>query len=116
MDHQHKRSAADAGDWRSVTNEIETELFVKRSVVCVRRAAKVQRIAVRCRAYDCLGAQCAAGAASIFDDKWLAKSFRQPLTNQPRKNVGRAARSKADNDANRPVRIGLRPSDAGHGW
>jgi hypothetical protein len=37
------------------------------------------------------------------------------LTYQARKHVSYAARGKADDDAHRPRRIGLRPCDAGYG-
>jgi hypothetical protein len=36
------------------------------------------------------------GARSILDDEWLVETRRQPLTNQAREDVGRAAGRKAD--------------------
>src|SRR5262249_26474181 len=56
-----------------------------------------------------------ARPSSGLDDKWLAQPLRQPLTYQARKDVDRAASREADDDAHRPARIGLRPSDARKG-
>jgi hypothetical protein len=47
--------------------------------------------------------------------KRLAEALGQPLTDQAREDVRRAAPGKADDDAHRPRRIGLRPSDARDG-
>src|SRR5262249_35112116 len=44
-----------------------------------------------------------------------AEPLREPLTNETRGDVGRAARQETDNDAHRPRRIGLRRRDARHG-
>ena len=71
-------------------------------------------MAVGGRTYDCLGGDLPLGARPVFDDEWLAKALRQPLTNQARENVGRAAGRKTNDDAYRPRRIGLRPSDLRH--
>src|SRR5262249_56520811 len=49
-------------------------------------------------------------------DEWRAEPLRQPLSHQARDDVTCAAGGKADNDAHRPRRIGLRPSKARHGW
>src|SRR5262245_61515984 len=57
-----------------------------------------------------------AAARPVVDNKLLAKPFRQPLPHQACSYVGAAARSKADDHAHRPRRIGLRPRDARHGW
>ena len=57
----------------------------------------------------------AAGARPVLDDEWLTEPLRQPLSDQARDDVGRAAGGKADDDAHRPRRIGLRPRDARHG-
>jgi hypothetical protein len=45
----------------------------------------------------------------------LAKPFRQPLPHQACSDVAPTARSKANDDPNRPGRIGLRPRDARDG-
>jgi hypothetical protein len=51
-------------------------------------------------------------ARSIFDDEWLAKTFRQPLSYQPRDDVVAATGCETHHQAHRPRRIGLRPSEA----
>ena len=83
--------ADDARDRSDVADEIEVELVVERRVDRVRRADQEERIAVRRRAHDRLGADIAAGTRAVFDDEWLAEPLRQPLSDQPRDNVGRAA-------------------------
>ena len=105
----------DARDRRDVADEIEIELVVERRVDRVRRADQEERVAVRRRAHDRLGGDIAAGARPVLDDEWLAEPLRQPLTDQAREDVGRAAGGKADDDAHRPRRIGLRPGDARYG-
>src|SRR5262249_27528498 len=52
---------------------------------------------------------------TVFDDELLTEPLGQPLTEQARGDVGGAAGGKADNQAHRPRRIGLRPSDARDG-
>src|SRR5712671_1910437 len=69
-------------------------------------------MAVWGRTHYRLGANAIAGARPVLNDEWLAKPFRQPLTDQAREDVGCAARGTSDDDAHRSRRIGLRPSDA----
>ena len=83
--------AADARDRRDVADEIEIELVVERRVDRVRRSDQEERVAVRRRAHDRLGADIAAGARPVLDDELLAEPLRQPLTDQARDDVGRAA-------------------------
>ena len=104
-----------ARDRRDVADEIEIELVVERRVDRVRRSDQKERIAVRGRAHDRLGADIAAGTRPVVDDELLAEPLRQPLTDQARDDVGRAAGGIANNDAHRPRRIGLRPCEARHG-
>src|SRR5882672_10927530 len=111
MDHQDIRPAGDAGDRRDIADEIEIQLVVQCRVDCVRRSAEEERVTVWWRTHDRLSAQIAASAAPILDDKWLAEPFREPLTDQTRDDVGRAAGAKPDDDAHRPRGIGLRPRD-----
>ena len=54
-------------------------------------------------------------AGPVLDNDWLVELVRQPLTDQTRNDVKIAARRKADEDAHRPRRIGLRASEAGRG-
>src|SRR5262249_2143234 len=49
------------------------------------------------------------GPRPILNDELLAQSFRQPLSDQARDDIGGAAGRKADDDAHRSRRIILRP-------
>ena len=51
-------------------------------------------------------------ARPVVDNEWLAKPFRQPLAHQAREMSGAPPAGSRDDDAHRPRRIGLRPSDA----
>ena len=84
--------ANDARDRRDVADEIEIELVVERRVDRVRRSDKEERVAVRRRPHDRLGADIGAGARPVLDDEWLAEPLRQPLADQARDDVGPAAR------------------------
>src|SRR5215813_12789703 len=53
-----------------------------------------------------------APSRPVLNDEWLAQALRQPMTHQACEDVGRPASGKADNDAHRPRRIGLRLRDA----
>src|SRR5438046_3036534 len=57
----------------------------------------------------------ASTAANVLDIKLSAESFAQPLSNEPREDVRRAANSERDDYAHRPRRIGLRPRHARDG-
>ena len=104
------RGCADDGcDRRDVADEIEIEFVVERRVDRVAATDQEQRVAVRRRSYDDFGADITAGTRPVLDDEWLAEPLRQPLTDQAREDVGRAARGKADNHVHRPRRIGLAP-------
>jgi hypothetical protein len=72
-------------------------------------------MAIRWREHDGFGGDIAAGPGAVLDDEWLAEPVGQPLSEKPRKDVGRTTRCKADDDAHRPRRIGLRPSEARDG-
>ena len=100
-----------ARDRRDVADEIEIELVVERRVDRVVELTSEQRIAVRRRAHDRLGGDIAASTRPVLDDEWLAEPLRQPLTDQPREDVGRPPAAKPTIDAHRPRRIGLRPCD-----
>src|SRR5262249_18101255 len=96
-----------------VADEIEVELVMERRVggACVGPDHE-QRVAVRRRAHDRLGADIATRARPVLDHEWLAKPLRQPLTHQTGDDVGRSAWGEWGDDAHRPRWIGLRPSDA----
>jgi hypothetical protein len=73
-------------------------------------------VAVGGRVHDSLGGNAATGAWSVLDDELLAETLRQPLTDEACDDVGRATRSKADNQAHRLGRIGLRLRSARDDW
>ena len=74
-------------DRRDVADEIEIEIVVERRVDRDRSGDQEERIAVRGRAHDRLGADIAAGARPVLDDEWLAEPLRQPLAHQARDDV-----------------------------
>jgi hypothetical protein len=103
------RHANDASNRRDVADEVEIELLVKRGVDRVGDCGQEQRIAVRGRIHDRLGADVAASARPIFGDERLSEPLGKPLTDQARGDVDPAAGGKADDDTHRPRRIGLPP-------
>src|SRR5262249_4182115 len=66
------------------------------------------------RTHDGFGGNISTGTGPILDDKWLAELVRQPLPKEAPNDVGPAARDDADDQANRPRRIGLRRSEPRH--
>ena len=110
MHLHHVRHADDAGDRRHVADEVEIELLVERRVDGVRGRDEQQRVAVGRRAHHRLGRDVAAGARPALDHERLPEPLGQPLADEPGEDVGRAAGRKADDDAHRPGRPGLRPA------
>src|SRR5215467_8880207 len=78
-------------DRRDVADEIEVELFVQRRVDRVVPPDHEQRVAVGRRTYNRLGADIAAATRPVVDHELLAEALRQPLTDQARDDVRRAA-------------------------
>src|SRR5215831_9662354 len=103
------------GDRRDVTDEIEIQLVVERSVDRLCRTDREQRVAVGGRAHDGLGGDVGTAARPVLDDEWLAETLRQPLSHEACDDVTGTASRKADDDAHRPRWIGLRPSNMRHG-
>src|SRR5262249_58766191 len=64
---------------------------------------------------DRLGGDIARRARRVLDDELLAEPLREPLADQACSDVASTARSKADDDAHRPRRIGLRPCNSRDG-
>ncbi len=115
MHQDDHRDADDAGDRGDVADEVEIELVVERRIDRIGDGGEKQRVSVRLRIHDGLGAEVAAGSRPIFDDEILAEPLGQPLPDQARGDVDPAAGRKADDDVHRPCRIGLRPGEARHG-
>src|SRR6516225_8151517 len=68
-------------------------------------------MAVGGRTRDRLGGDFPLGTRAVLDDEGLPEALGEPLADQAREDVGRAAGRKANDDAHRSRRIGLRPGD-----
>src|SRR5262249_56016442 len=101
VDRPRGRLAADTCNRRDVANEIERELVIERGVDRMRAGDQEERVAVRRRPDDRLGADRAAGSGAVVDHERLAEPFLQPLRQRPRKNVAGAARGR-ESPANAP--------------
>ena len=116
MHHHDVGHAEDACDRHDVAEEIVVEFaFEERRVDRARRGDQQERIAIRGRTHDRLGPDHSGRAWPVLDHKLLAEALRQPLTHQTRDDVGRTSWSERHDDAHRPRRISLRPSEARHG-
>jgi hypothetical protein len=67
-----------------------------------------QRVAVFRRVRHEIGGDVAAGPAPVLDDELLAEQPAERLCEHARGNIARGAGTKANDDAHRPRRIGLR--------
>ena len=114
MNHHDVDRAQQACDRFNITNEIEIKLGIERRVDSVRRRDEKECVAVGGRPHDRLRGDIAAGARPVLDNELLTERLRQPLTDQAGDNVGRPASGKANNDAHRPRRIGLRRRNTRH--
>ena len=70
-------------------------------------ASNKQRVAVWLRLHDGLGGDLLRRGAAVLDNESLTEPLRQHLPGEPRDNVGGAARRKANEEMNRPRRIGV---------
>src|SRR5438046_3089691 len=111
IDHHDEREADDPRDSGDVAEKNEIEFVVEDRIDRVRRTYDQERIAVRRRPHDRLGANIVAATRAVFDDELLAEPLREPWSDEPRDNVGRAAGGRGGNDAYWPRRISLRPSE-----
>jgi hypothetical protein len=76
IDHHDKGGAGNARDRRDVADEIIIEIAIERSVGRIIRTGEKERIAVRGRLHDRLGADIVGGAGPVFDNKRLTKTLR----------------------------------------
>src|SRR5262249_29249716 len=114
--HLHDmRHTDDARNRRNITNEVVVEFFEQCCIDCCGSADHEERIAVCRRTHDRLYTDIATTAGTVLDEELLTEPLRQQLTNEARSNVVHATGCKWENDAHRPRRIGLRPSDTRHG-
>ena len=70
--------------------------------------AEIEGVAVGRRAHHAADADAAAGAADVLDDHRLAERLPQPIVQDARDGVGRAAGRERHDHGDRPRRIGLR--------
>src|SRR5262249_12771413 len=84
---------------------------MERGIDRIVRGNDQKRVAVRWRARDHLGGDIGGGTRPVLDDERLTEPLRQPFRHEPRRDVDRLAGGKADDDAHRPVWIGLRIRD-----
>ena len=75
-----------------------------------------KRIAISRRTHDRFGGDIVVGAWPALDDEWLAEALRQPLTQQARQGVVRAASRITNDKAHRPHRITLCPCETRDEW
>src|SRR5258708_13347439 len=109
MHHHHISYPRDAADRCDVSHEIEAEICVERGVDRIRGANLQAREAVGGCLHAGPGGDGAGGARSVLVYELLAQPLRQPLSHQACRDVGGSASRKADDNADRPRRIGLRP-------
>src|SRR5229473_5393892 len=107
--------AMNTRDRHDVADEIEIELVVERGVDRVHRSGHKERISVRGRVHDHLGADIAASSWSVLDDELLAEPLRQLLSYQACHDVSGTTGGKSNDQAYWPHGIGLRPSEVRHG-
>ena len=113
MHQQDVGLAANAPDRCDVADKVVVKFVIERRADHRVGTDQEECITVRWCSHDDLKGDIAAGAGSVFDDKRLAKPFREQLTHEACKDVGRAAGSRGGNDAHRARWIGVCPCDAG---
>ena len=115
VDRHHVRHAIERGDRRDVADEVELQVGVERGVDVVRRVDQQHGVAVGLGIDHRLGGDVVAGAGLVLDHELLAELLRQPLADQPRDDVGGAARRIADHPLHRSRRIIRRRGGADRG-
>ena len=77
IDHHDIGSAANARDWRNVTDEIESGARVERDIDRTRRHdLHEERVTVRRGSGDEFGGGIAGGTGPVFNDELLAEPLR----------------------------------------
>jgi hypothetical protein len=110
VDHKHERHLDRARDRSEIADDVEVELLVERRIDGSGRTDHHEGIAVGRRPHGRFGRDIGAGAGPVLDGEGLAELLRQRLRHQPRGDVDRARRRKADEDSHRPRGgISLRP-------
>src|SRR5262245_44375640 len=75
IDQHDIRAAADEGDRRNVTGEIEIEFVVERCVDRVVEEGHQERITVSRRPHDRFGGDIATRARPVLNNEWLTEPF-----------------------------------------
>src|SRR5262245_4940424 len=70
---QYQRIPGKSGNWRDIAAEIETKLFIQRSIDRVCRSDEEERVAVRGSPHDRLRGDISTGARLVFDDDRLTE-------------------------------------------
>ena len=96
IDDHHVGEADEARDRLDLAQKFEIELFVEAGIGGVGRRRQQQRVAVGRCADERLGRDIGAAARAALNDELLVEPLRQPLPEQSRRHVGRAARQMAD--------------------
>ena len=73
MDHHDKGHSDDTCDRCDVADKIEIKFLIERGIHRIRRSDQKERVAVRRRPHDGLGADVGAGTRSVLDNELLAK-------------------------------------------
>jgi hypothetical protein len=107
---QHQHVGRDFRDRREVLDRIIWQLFVQARIDDMARCIEQQCVAIRSSPCDHLRAEIAAGAAAVFDDHRLAPRFVQLVGEHAAQCIRGAASRKRHDEADRPVRIALRPA------
>ena len=118
MQCQHKRLGADDGDCGDVALHVKGQVFVQRRCVGDAHALQQQRVAVGYRLGGDVGGDHAAAARTVVNDGLLAPDVGQFLRQQPRDDVGAAARGGCGQQAHRAFGKSCRGcgrADAGDG-
>ena len=89
MEYDDVRLAIQTSDGDDIPDEIVIELAVKRRVDRVYRIGKEKGVSISRRANDRLRADVIAAACPVVDEKLLAETLRERLTEQARENVER---------------------------
>ncbi len=100
--HQHLRGEADVGDRREILLRVVGQLGIDRGCDAVRRDRHHQeRVAIRRRLGDDVGADAAARAWPVLDHHLLAQRLGELVGHHARQDVGRLAGREGHDDLDR---------------
>ena len=108
--HEHEGKIGKSRYRREIAQNIDGLRFVERQVHGGGGGEINDRVAVRRRVDGRLEREIGGGAGLVLDEHRLAEPFGEPLGQDPRHRVGRAAGRIADDPAQRSRRIIERPA------